>query len=135
MHDAVLLSDRQAISIQNLQNDLRKVSLYTFHSRFLWQIPLQMSPCLLWTSLFATKYACKYSFLFRRRQGYHNDQFLSTGHTYVTYGPLLNGATQVIFEGIPTYPDAGRAWDLTDKYNINILYTAPTGDTLQSTTM
>ncbi|KAK9811421.1 hypothetical protein WJX72_003702 [[Myrmecia] bisecta] len=49
-----------------------------------------------------------------------------TGHSYVTYGPMLNGATQVIFEGIPTYPDAGRAWDLVDKYKITVLYTAPT---------
>ena len=58
----------------------------------------------------------------------HVDCFNLAGHTYVTYGPLLNGATQVIFEGIPTFPDAGRLWDLTDKYKITILYTAPTGE-------
>lgn len=49
-----------------------------------------------------------------------------TGHTYVTYGPLLNGATQVVFEGVPTYPDAGRLWEIVAKYRVNILYTAPT---------
>lgn len=48
------------------------------------------------------------------------------GHSYVTYGPLLNAASQVIFEGVPTYPDAGRPWDITDKYKVTILYTAPT---------
>lgn len=41
-----------------------------------------------------------------------------TGHTYVTYGPLLTGATQVIFEGIPTYPDAGRCWEMVDRYQV-----------------
>jgi len=49
-----------------------------------------------------------------------------TGHSYLTYGPLLNGATQVLFEGVPTYPDAGRLWDITDRYNVAQLYTAPT---------
>ncbi|MEM6476842.1 MAG: acetate--CoA ligase [Pseudomonadota bacterium] len=49
-----------------------------------------------------------------------------TGHSYVTYGPLLNGATQVIFEGVPNYPDHGRFWDVVDKHSVNILYTAPT---------
>lgn len=49
-----------------------------------------------------------------------------TGHSYVTYGPMLNGATQVVFEGIPTYPDAGRLWDITDRYGVTALYTAPT---------
>ena len=49
-----------------------------------------------------------------------------TGHSYVTYGPLLNGATQVIFEGVPNYPDHGRFWDVVDKHSVSILYTAPT---------
>jgi acetyl-CoA synthetase len=49
-----------------------------------------------------------------------------TGHTYIIYGPLSAGATSLIFEGIPTYPDSGRFWDITDKHKVNILYTAPT---------
>ncbi len=49
-----------------------------------------------------------------------------TGHTYIVYGPLLNGATTVMFEGIPTYPDPGRFWQVIDKHNVNIFYTAPT---------
>jgi len=49
-----------------------------------------------------------------------------TGHSYIVYGPLSAGATSVMFEGIPTWPDAGRFWDIVDKYNVNILYTAPT---------
>ena len=49
-----------------------------------------------------------------------------TGHSYLIYGPLLNGATTVMFEGIPTYPDAGRFWNVIDKYKVNIFYTAPT---------
>lgn len=49
-----------------------------------------------------------------------------TGHTYMVYGPLLAGSTQVIFEGIPTYPDAGRFWQVVDKYKVNTFYTAPT---------
>jgi acetyl-CoA synthetase len=49
-----------------------------------------------------------------------------TGHTYSLYGPLSNGATTVIFEGIPTYPDASRFWRVIDKHQINIFYTAPT---------
>ena len=49
-----------------------------------------------------------------------------TGHSYIVYGPLLNGATQVIFEGVPNYPDHGRFWDVVDKHQVNILYTAPT---------
>lgn len=49
-----------------------------------------------------------------------------TGHTYITYGPLLAGATTLMFEGIPTYPDAGRFWDVIDKHKVNIFYTAPT---------
>lgn len=49
-----------------------------------------------------------------------------TGHSYILYGPLCAGATSMIFEGIPTWPNAGRFWDIVDKYRINILYTAPT---------
>lgn len=49
-----------------------------------------------------------------------------TGHTYILYGPLLTGATSLMFEGVPTYPDAGRFWEITEKYRVNILYTAPT---------
>jgi acetyl-CoA synthetase len=49
-----------------------------------------------------------------------------TGHSYIVYGPLASGATSVMFEGIPTFPDAGRFWDIVDKFKVNILYTAPT---------
>lgn len=49
-----------------------------------------------------------------------------TGHSYIVYGPLLAGATSVMFEGVPTWPDAGRFWDIVDKYKINQFYTAPT---------
>mgnify|MGYP001177490167 FL=1 len=49
-----------------------------------------------------------------------------TGHSYVNYGPLLNGATQVIFEGVPNYPDASRFWQVCDKHKVSIFYTAPT---------
>lgn len=49
-----------------------------------------------------------------------------TGHSYLIYGPLLNGATTLMFEGIPTYPDAGRFWQVIDKYGVTHFYTAPT---------
>jgi acetyl-CoA synthetase len=49
-----------------------------------------------------------------------------TGHSYVLYGPLSAGATSLMFEGIPTWPDAGRFWEIVDKHQVNILYTAPT---------
>ena len=49
-----------------------------------------------------------------------------TGHSYIVYGPLLNGATTLMFEGIPTFPDPGRFWDVVDKYKVSIFYTAPT---------
>ena len=49
-----------------------------------------------------------------------------TGHSYVVYGPLCAGATSVIFEGIPTWPDAGRFWDIVDRHKVNCIYTAPT---------
>src|SRR5678810_726198 len=46
-----------------------------------------------------------------------------TGHSYIVYGPLSAGATSLMFEGIPTWPDAGRFWDIVDKYKVNIIYT------------
>ncbi|MCD4665986.1 MAG: acetate--CoA ligase, partial [Bacteroidales bacterium] len=49
-----------------------------------------------------------------------------TGHSYIVYGPLANGATSVMFEGVPTYPDAGRFWHLVEKFGITVFYTAPT---------
>ncbi|MEE9141052.1 MAG: acetate--CoA ligase [Alphaproteobacteria bacterium] len=49
-----------------------------------------------------------------------------TGHSYIVYGPLANGATTLMFEGVPTYPDASRFWQVVDKHQVNIFYTAPT---------
>lgn len=49
-----------------------------------------------------------------------------TGHSYIVYGPLTNGATTLMFEGVPTYPDASRCWQVIDKHSVNIFYTAPT---------
>jgi acetyl-CoA synthetase len=49
-----------------------------------------------------------------------------TGHSYIIYGPLSAGATSLMFEGVPTWPDAGRFWEIVDKYKVNIIYTAPT---------
>ncbi len=49
-----------------------------------------------------------------------------TGHSYIIYGPLANGATTLMFEGVPTYPNASRCWDICDKHQVNIFYTAPT---------
>jgi len=49
-----------------------------------------------------------------------------TGHSYIVYGPLLAGATSIMFEGVPTYPDAGRFWEVCQKHKVNIFYTAPT---------
>tara|TARA_B100002019_G_scaffold39087_1_gene32750 strand:- start:125 stop:2038 length:1914 start_codon:yes stop_codon:yes gene_type:complete len=49
-----------------------------------------------------------------------------TGHTYIVYGPLSNGATSIMFEGIPTYPSPSRCWEVCDKYDVSIFYTAPT---------
>ncbi len=49
-----------------------------------------------------------------------------TGHSYIVYGPLLAGATSIMFEGVPTYPDAGRFWQICDKHKVNQFYTAPT---------
>ena len=49
-----------------------------------------------------------------------------TGHSYIVYGPLANGATTLMFEGVPTYPDAGRFWQICDKFGVTVFYTAPT---------
>ena len=49
-----------------------------------------------------------------------------TGHSYIVYGPLCNGSTTLMFEGVPTYPDASRFWEIVDKFNVTIFYTAPT---------
>ena len=49
-----------------------------------------------------------------------------TGHSYIVYGPLANGATSLMFEGVPTYPDAGRFWQIVEKYQVTVFYTAPT---------
>ncbi len=49
-----------------------------------------------------------------------------TGHSYIVYGPLCNGATEIMFEGVPTYPDPGRFWAICEKYRVNTFYTAPT---------
>jgi acetyl-CoA synthetase len=49
-----------------------------------------------------------------------------TGHSYIVYGPLANGATTLMFEGVPTYPDAGRCWQVIDKHQVSVFYTAPT---------
>ena len=49
-----------------------------------------------------------------------------TGHSYIVYGPLANGAITMMFEGIPTYPDSSRFWRVVDKHKVNIFYTAPT---------
>ena len=73
-------------------------------------------------------------YTFRQVFNYHEQEVFCctadigwvTGHTYLIYGPLLNGATTVMFEGIPTYPDYGRFWDLINKHQVNIFYTAPT---------
>ena len=48
-----------------------------------------------------------------------------TGHSYILYGPLANGATTLMFEGVPNYPTASRFWDVCDKHNVSIFYTAP----------
>ncbi len=52
--------------------------------------------------------------------------WLGHGHSYIVYGPLCNGATSVMFEGVPNYPDISRFWKIVEKYKVNIFYTAPT---------
>ena len=71
---------------------------------------------------------CKYSFDLRPTDVYAcvADVGWITGHSYIVYGPLCNGATSVMFESVPTYPDAGRYWDLVDTHQISVFYTAPT---------
>jgi acetyl-CoA synthetase len=49
-----------------------------------------------------------------------------TGHTYITYGPLAAGGTEIVFEGVPTYPHAGRFWEMIERHKVSIFYTAPT---------
>ena len=56
----------------------------------------------------------------------HRRRRLGTGHSYILYGPLCNGATTLMFEGVPTYPTISRFWDVVDKHKVNIFYTAPT---------
>ena len=70
----------------------------------------------------------KYIFDYRKEDIYWctADVGWVTGHSYIVYGPMANCATQVIFEGIPTYPDAGRFWQVVDKHQVSIFYTAPT---------
>ena len=51
-----------------------------------------------------------------------------TGHSYIVYGPLANGATSVMYEGAPDYPDKGIWWELVERYGVTIFYTAPDGD-------
>lgn len=71
---------------------------------------------------------CKYSFDLRPDDVYAcvADVGWITGHSYIVYGPLCNGATTVMFESTPTYPDPGRYWDLVDRHQISVFYTAPT---------
>ncbi len=74
--------------------------------------------------------SCSHKYIF----DYHDGQIYwctadvgwVTGHSYIVYGPLANGATTVMFEGIPTYPSASRFWEVVDKHQVNIVYTAPT---------
>ncbi|MDZ7784204.1 MAG: acetate--CoA ligase [Halioglobus sp.] len=70
----------------------------------------------------------KYTFDYREGDVYWctADVGWVTGHTYIVYGPLANGAISLMFEGVPTYPDAGRCWEVVDKHGVNIFYTAPT---------
>ena len=74
--------------------------------------------------------AITYQYIFDYREGYiywcTADIGWITGHSYTVYGPLLNGATTLIFEGIPSYPTPARYWEIIDKHQVNIFYTAPT---------
>ena len=71
---------------------------------------------------------CKYSFDLRETDVFAcvADVGWITGHSYIVYGPLCNGATTVMFESVPTYPDPGRYWDMVDAHKITVFYTAPT---------
>ncbi|MEP5566752.1 MAG: acetate--CoA ligase [Halioglobus sp.] len=70
----------------------------------------------------------KYAFDYREGEIYWctADVGWVTGHSYIVYGPLANGAITLMFEGVPTYPDAGRCWEIVDKHQVNTFYTAPT---------
>ena len=77
--------------------------------------------------------ATSFKYVFDTQTDAHKDVFFCTadcgwitGHTYVAYGPLLNGATQIVFEGVPSWPDAGRLWRIVDQHKVTHLYTAPT---------
>lgn len=78
--------------------------------------------------LLAAAMTFKYTFDYREGDIYWctADVGWVTGHTYIVYGPLANGAISLMFEGVPTYPDAGRCWEVVDKHQVNIFYTAPT---------
>ena len=78
--------------------------------------------------LLQTTMTFKYVFDYREGEVYWctADVGWVTGHSYIVYGPLANGATTLIFEGVPTYPDAGRCWEVVDKHRVSIFYTAPT---------
>ena len=75
-----------------------------------------------------TAYTCKNVFNYKENDIYWCTADIGwiTGHSYILYGPLLNGATTVIFEGVPTYPDAGRFWEVIEKHKVTQFYTAPT---------
>ncbi|RLQ20481.1 acetate--CoA ligase [Seongchinamella sediminis] len=78
--------------------------------------------------LLQTSMTFKYAFDYREGEIYWctADVGWVTGHSYIVYGPLANGATSLMFEGVPTYPDAGRCWEVVDKHQVNTFYTAPT---------
>ncbi len=78
---------------------------------------------LLWTT-----WTCQVTFDLREDDVYAcvADVGWITGHSYIVYGPLSNGATTLMFESIPTYPDAGRYWDMVERHKISVFYTAPT---------
>ena len=70
----------------------------------------------------------KYSFDYQEQDVYWCTADIGwiTGHSYIVYGPLANGATTLIYEGLPNYPDASRLWQICDKHKVNTFYTAPT---------
>mmetsp|Transcript_18431 Transcript_18431/g.40839 ORF Transcript_18431/g.40839 Transcript_18431/m.40839 type:complete len:374 (-) Transcript_18431:88-1209(-) len=78
--------------------------------------------------MIGTKTTFKYSFDYHQGDTYWctADCGWITGHSYITYGPMLEGATQVLFEGVPTHPTPSRCWEVVDKYQVNQFYTAPT---------
>ncbi len=78
--------------------------------------------------LLQTAMTFKYAFDYREGEVFWctADVGWVTGHSYIVYGPLATGATSLMFEGVPTYPDAGRCWEVVDKHQVNTFYTAPT---------